>query len=695
MTWVHADTHKIVGKVVDKSGQPLVHVEISYRNPFGNTAVMSDEKGRFSVQDLRGSSLTFSSPGYSTKNVTIEKLTATNQIVTLFKVQPNIEEIVVRSESMSRPFAPIYMNVIETLVNPASRGDALTSVGLMRFSTSTGESAHVQLRGSSAVASRVYLGDVPLYEAIRGVDLSTTAPGTSLLGPNLFSEMEVYPSNPPIYLSNAGSNAVRLLPFQSEETTSTLALMSVGISGNYAVPLKSDFLTTNIFGEKSHSSFMLKLNPSLESTLHESRGGKYGATFSFDTNNMGRFQAIVMNDQSDGIYPINAFSEDINLELDQRQSLKIVSYETLINEALLKIKTGISKSSSQLELDQRFIENQNTYEYRGIDISSGFFNQQGSYRLGIDEQNIFLSSNSIVEQDRESEYNKDLYHGSSKSTATIQSAFGYVVFDIGDRISMQAGFKSTYEDWLLVDNSRQLGLVYYGKNNNWNLNCGYGKYFTHDVPFPGMNPIIELRETKQSACDYVYNGEEIQTSFGVYTKDENLHTKQYQIQGLDLSTSWHVSKNVSVRFSFTRAESIVDEYKIRYTDEHSLDYLTRFDINYQFTPTKQVSLHAITRSGQYFTPIGDQSPRMYQNESNDLIMNIYTDQFDRYERLDMSFTSIVNIYKDFSPILFLSINNLTNKKNTRSKGYLNNYSTSYDLYYPGRSFTFGFILVFR
>ena len=260
---------------------------------------------------------------------------------------------------------------------------------------------------------------------------------------------------------------------------------------------------------------------------------------------------------------------------------------------------------------------------------------------------------------------------------------------------MQTGFKSTYKEWLFLANSQQLGLVYYGKNNDWNLNCGYGRYFTHDIPFPGMKPTIESRETEQSACDYVYSKDEVQVSLGVYTKNESLHSKQLQIRGMDLSTNWHMSDKLSLGVSFTRAGSIVDEDNIRYTDEQSLDYLIRCDINYRLTATKQISIHAISRSGQYFTPISEHSIRLDKKEASNIVSRINTDQFDRYERLDISFTSIIHLYKNINPIFFLSVNNLTNRKNTKSKGYRNNYATSYDLYYPSRSITFGLILVFR
>ena len=689
---VHA-SESIEVRAVDDTGHHIKGAQVEVQT-MGRTELHKLENdGRTKLEVEEGSRLFVSAPGYFSIEIFPGEIRDGLLIAELRK-KPKPEEVVVRAQRISRDFAPTYIDHLESLANGSARGDALISVSTLQYASSEGETAHLELRGSPDGSSRLYIDEVPIYDAVHRTNLSRTAPGTSLLGSHFYSGIEVYPSNPPAYLSNVSTGAVRLAPPVYQGDMSTLVLMSSALTFINSKGLNDDGTSfSHVFGERQDLSLATALNPDLNNTIGSYAGNKFGGILSLSTDFNSRVSLKWLVDRSTGEYPINVLSRDTNVEISRRQKLGILSYEGVIGNTIVRANWGENRSHSSSILDTFVTNTDNRFSFRSIGFDTELIDAKVQLRGGVVSEIIDLQQTGDLE-----EYSTLIpefmapFENETPSEVRYTNSHLYSVFKLRSNIALQIGVRTPPSNWADAKSTYQSSITFSDSKNTHQTTISGGRYFAIDVPEPGANTNLINRVVEQLSVDFrIKRSENLNLIVGIYTKTENAKNAKSEVYGIDTSIAIQPWERTRFTFRYTSAEVNSTDGIQEYPESHSLDYLwgVTSDLGVGFG---QLSISYLSRSGRYFTPIKDTFefrgqkypiPSSFVNQS----------QLGDFRRLDASYGGLIRLSDNLRPLLFVGISNILNRQNERSPAYYDDFSRSGRLHYSGRTLTCGLVFM--
>ena len=689
---VHA-TESIEVRVVDDAGHDIKGAQVEVHSTDGTELHNLESNGRTSLEVDEGSKLFVRANGYSPLEILSSEIHGGLLIAKLRK-KPKAEEVVVRSQRISRDFAPTYIDHLESLANGSSRGDALISVSSLQYTTSEGETAHLELRGSPDGSSRLYLDEVPIYEAVHRTNLSRTAPGTSLLGSHFYGGIEVYPSNPPAYLSNVSTGAVRLTPPVYQGDMSTLVLMSSALTFINSKGLNEDGSSfSHLFGERQDLSLATAMNPDLNNTIGSYSGNKIGGIVSLSSDFDSRVSLKWLSDRGTGEYPINVLSRDSKLVLSRRQRFGILSYEGVMGKTIVRANWGENRSDSASILDTFVMNNDNRFSFRSIGFDTEVTNANVQLRGGLVSEIIDLQKTSdlVGYSTLTPEYTSQ-FENKTPSEVRYINSYLYSVYKLRSNIAVQIGVRTSPSNWVGGKSTYQSSITFSDPKDAQHTTISGGRYFAIDVPEPGANTNLVNRVVEQVSVDYrLKRSEDLNLIVGIYTKTETTLNRKSKVHGVDTSIAIQPWERIRFTFRYTNATVTSTNGIQEYPESHSLDYLwgVSGDLGVGFG---QFSLSYLSRSGRYFTPITDTFE--FQGQKYPVPSSVLNQgQLGDFQRLDASYGGLIRLSGSIRPLLFVGISNVLNRQNERSPAYYEDYSRSERMYYAGRTLTCGLVFM--
>ncbi|MEM9260915.1 MAG: carboxypeptidase-like regulatory domain-containing protein, partial [Bacteroidota bacterium] len=193
--------------VVDAdTGDPLVGASVwPSTNPQHGT--QTDGQGFFELA-MEGDSLQVSYLGYEAWRGRVS--TEETMRLSLVPLSTQVAQITVRAERRpARFFATEQLKRLDVYLNAAAKADVLLAVNSLPAATNPDETANVSLRGNPYASTGIFVNNVPLYDAVR-LDQPNGVGQFSIFNTAIVTGLDVYPSNPPVYLGLAHSGALAI-----------------------------------------------------------------------------------------------------------------------------------------------------------------------------------------------------------------------------------------------------------------------------------------------------------------------------------------------------------------------------------------------------------------------------------------------------------------------------------------------------
>jgi hypothetical protein len=245
---VCAQEINILGKVVDKKGEPVLAANVYLKNE-PHKGAASDINGDFiliyEVRNLPNDTLIVSFLGLKTQIIPMAGIDVGKEISIIMEddQQMLVGVVVKTNPSLSREFSVKKVSKFDIYNTPSSAGDALKMITALPASTNVSESANTELRGSSGDMSRVMLNEVPVYKPVRNSQINGIG-NFSLFNSEMIEEQNVYASNPPLIYSNATAGLVEIgtiKKLEAVETALSLSLANIGFLHSRPISGKSFF----------------------------------------------------------------------------------------------------------------------------------------------------------------------------------------------------------------------------------------------------------------------------------------------------------------------------------------------------------------------------------------------------------------------------------------------------------------------
>lgn len=695
----YCNAQTLTGRVLDYNGDSIAFATVSYLRSDITQRTITTALGSFQFEgDLICDSdaiLTIRSPAHNDAIISCDKFVSKGGAITL-KQKLDSDVIIVRARKISQSFAPLSLNKLEVVTNPTSKGDPLVAVSTLPFSTNTNDSAEIALRGSPAEASRIYFNDIPIYEAIRGATIDRTTRGFSLFSPSIIGEVEIYPSNPPLYLGNTSAGAVRLLSDDVVESSSTIFLGTTGVGATTGLSDTGSSNTLQLFANYANLELSTQINPDLDETLESFESVNVGASAKIQTPGDGELKVFSIGDYEAGAFPIQILAMPGVFENENTTSITTANLEYVFNKIRIKTDFGYTYAKSNQIFESLDVENKNQYVFASGDISGTAANDRLRYRIGASHEIIDLISvgnqpASFFLFEENAPANAIDVEQHIKQT----SLYGYGLFLFENGISISAGIRQNFRV-LSDDNfSFQAGIAY--EKGARHLSISAGRYHSFLLPESAfVSPTIGLR-ADQVAMDYSIKFSRGKFAFGVFAKNERAtNGRERDIIGVESAITYSFTDAFRVTASYTRAIVEEEQFGQRFTGENSIDYFIRAGATYSFPSAGEISINYVTRNGTRFTEIIDGLPIEGSNFFEPVFANeINEGRLDRFASLDFSYSVAAKFFPgNTKPILFISAANLLDRQNPRSLAYSQDFSLATEQSFSRRTLTFGLVFQF-
>lgn len=691
LPWVAAQAAPISVLVVDKRG-PIAYADLTV-SMAETRALVADGDGR-AVLPARlpgvACQLTVSARGFRRVAMPCPDIAET----TITLRARATEDVVVVARRMSAPFAPKSFDQMEIFADPGSRADPLGIVNSLPYSTNVDGSGDVALRGSAASLNRVYLNDVPFYEALRGSRIDRITRGRSILNPVVVEHVEVHPMNAPLYLAGAAAGAVRLLP-QDQGVSSTNVLVSLAGAGATHSRSFRGGSHMQAFGTIDHMGAMRRLNPTLAETTRHWRGRELGLSGQLSLAGAGKLTAYNATTSESGAWPLHVLATSADYATSNERRAHVLSHAIPFAKGRLKLDFGHIHAARGEQFGNYRYRNRNRYTYQAVD----WVGQAGraQYRAGIARQAIALSSvgeapafptvfdatapaRPASHFERENRVDAFLYSVVAGEVAEVQLGLRHSIDGTPDFTSLQAGVS--------LDRGASRWIV------------SGGRYFGYDVPWAAHFSDVTPVESRQLGFDWLYSGTRLTAGVGLFRKTEqeltagDINAQRHRIHGGDAFAAIDIGRSLSLRVSLTRAEIDVSMAGQRFPAEDTIDYVARLRLDWRLNATTSFGFAFATRNGTRYTPVvgvTEVAPATFQPTFS---RHRNTSRLGRFATLDLNFATRVKLWHEaLQPLLFVGFANALNRENLRGIGYSSDYRQIVSLAYPGRTAIAGLVFI--
>lgn len=689
---IAAGADVLSGRISSASGEALPVAEV--RLICGSEVVTGYAlAGDFSVEgagEAASCRLEVSAPGHATRTMSVAQFIADGKVLSLRSAAASrVEEVIVAADRISRPFAALYTPALATLANPSARADPLRAVATTPHSSSVGESPALRLRGSPANMVGLFVGEVPLYESVRGVGLEGRSLTPSALGSGLPYDAEVYPNNPPLYLTNAGVAAVRLMP--STTVGSSLALLTTGIAGTHT--LARGDASVHAAGSWSNMGAMLALHPSLARTVSHSRSATANLRLSAKAGR-GEVQALLLSDHEDGGYPIAVLSSRGLWRNERRRHFTAGSWQRSAGAAALKLNAGAMRSDGSGSYRTFRFSSVNDYRFLSLDASSNLLDANIRYRAGLAMENLRLA-HAGVSQQFEPLWQSDFPLGLPVRRIRRSAhggVYGYGTWQVSKRTMLMGGVRRHFGDGVSGEHSWQLGATREGWQRNGGVTVAAGEYHALRMPGPSEWHAPVPFRSRQVALDGRLSTASADFTVGAFLARIREASRRVTLRGIDLSMVWQIGNLATARASAIRARQLVAAHGRRFRGEGDVKFLLRAGLELALGGGT-VTVSYVHGSGRPYAEVVGRTPSAVDSSTYLPVFGQAMSELGAYQRLDASVAVPMRV-GGTNALGLLAVSNALDRANPMARAYSEDFGTSRDVHFPPRVFVAGLVLLF-
>ncbi|WP_157776890.1 TonB-dependent receptor [Ichthyobacterium seriolicida] len=644
------NNYTIDGKVINDDNKSISDVGIFIKSD-NSIYTLSDIHGNFSIKvprDKYNDTLVFYHIAYNSVSLDVKKIIEDGKlIVTLSKNKNRLSEIVLSSDnnSIDSEFSTEKLTKFEIYASPSYNGDIIGGINFSRMSTNTEETPTLNLRGSPEKRSMVFINNVPLYRSnlkenflnsINNVDFLSVS--TSSIG-----NIEIYPSNPPVYFSNTSGGLINMnTPYTMEDRTA-IFLSPIVLSLGLEKDLKQTMmLQANLY--YVDLGLFRKFNFQIKDYIDYYRrmNGEITMNVNLDRTKIKIYSALT----KDKISFSDFFSKDRNtIKSDVFKSYNVANIHFFLENVKIKFNSGISKILDSTRVKNYSSIDQNlTYYYSSL--SANYFLEKSRFYGG-------LTFERAINREKEQMYVEPFIG----STYTISS-----------NITIGAGVRKTVYNYQKLNPYSYNFLMKFSDEKNHNrfiLSAGHYE----SLDFIDFNSGI--LKSNQITVEYNYEKDNHKAGISLYKKrDKDFYLKDRSFiygdrdtYGLELS--YKMDKEIfstELSYLFIRSLFSYGKYNFRELD---FPYFFKGLISVYATNSIRMSLSFISRPGSLYTPIKSNDYDISTKKYFPILSeDINGNRYNSYHRLDFSIDKSFSL-KEMTIMLIGKISNLLDRKNER------------------------------
>lgn len=682
----------ITGTVVDAADRtPLVgaHV-VSFKNWREGTT--TDEAGGFSLTIsgvFMGDTLVIKYMGYQEMLVTIATLQQ-NKVVKLNPIAENMEQVTVTSERIiAEEFVVKKISQLDIYKNPSAKADPLLAVNAMPSSTTVDETASVSFRGSSPVETGIFLNHVPVYDAVRFAQLGGI--GTfSFLNTEIIGSLLVFPGNPPLEYGNTSSGLVAIQTLdnvvEKNRTSLALSLAVVGLNHQQKISEKQSI---TLYGNYQPSGVLRAVNPvslkaikrfeTLETGIH------YVNQLS-PTLSLKSFHYFL-----DEGYTFNFRSPTYtgNFVQDKHRMLHIVNLSKKWRRGSIGLNMGWNQSRTNLKFSRtainlRYLDTYGSLTYHvqkkragwkagvAYDTRTQRFDgliSEFPYAIGLNHPVVPASSYA----------NRRLPDGffSFKYTPSSLIAFGWALrknVPIDGRPNTLA-----YQSSVSVQ-----------AHKNHRITFGSGTF--HQLALIQEEGVVAIK-TQQWVADHTFALARLSGANALFYKKNFKGNTKTATLGVETWWKYQLGEKWQADVSYSFIHSIEEEGEETRHALYDLDYFVRGGIQWSQKGWTVGSRYVFRQGTWHYPLLGAAFDTQYEvyvpYQSADQARN------PAYNLIDFSMSKLISLPKNDGLVLFASMSNVLDWKNTRSLAYNADYSDYEPELFNRRTIYFGLMWVWQ
>lgn len=696
---VYSQTITIKGHISDKQGSNLcfVNAYLLKQNTIGS---VSDIDGNFTLnipdpKIIKGEYLVFSFIGYEPLKITLDSInySVPFKVIMTENMQALNEIVVEGRKSISREFSIKEMDKLKIYLSPLASADPLKAVAMLPSSTNTSETANPELRGSSANRTKVFLNGVPVSNPVRNSQINGIG-FFSLFNPELIKNMFVYPSNPPLIYGNTSAGMIDIETEEKLESNNyqiSASLATTGISASQKISEKS-FI--QLYGNLMFSNGFLSVNPEINKQVKSFNSNDIGLNYhnEISKNLTLNIYNYFVSESSDVL--LNLFTWDDNAKAKTIRDFSVMNLKYHKSKNYISLNAGTNFSSSDFSFGnissvgkQQQIYLSLNYKYlisEKLYIQTGLSNEYGNFDFK-DEAPVFYYA--MSPESPSFQHDTLLRNNLPETYVYLRwKPFKSIIWGIGLRKNIDL-LQTKNPDYL----SLQTNLRYNFMNSHSFL-FSIGKYNNLTEPNSSQEE-FRMLSANQIALEYLFETKKTNVNLAAYYKSETGDpTGNRKIKGFEVYVEHNISRSLKASISNTILNSDIGSNEKLYNAENNVGYFLVTTLSYFNPKLLNVSVAWSTRQGRFYTPV---SSSIY-NPIVDFYQPVYSEsinskRFGNYNTINLSINKMLNIHKG-SLIVFASIFNVLDTKNSRSMIYNKNYSVGSLDYYQKRSIYFGCVL---
>ena len=658
----------LCGRVTDAHGEGIFGACLQWQKA-RSLAAVSDLDGRFRLpRSTAGDTLLVSCLGYRSLRLPASELpTGDSLLLRLSEDMFSLSAVTVSSQpDVAEEFSIDRIGRMDIYLLPTSAGDPLNAITIQPYSTGDGESANLELRGSSAEASQVILNGIRVNNPVRNTQLNGLG-NFSLFNPELLKEMRVHAGNPPLTHGNSVAGCAELETVDRLEQNLSQVAVSAANLGWLHQRRTGENAFFQVYGNRQFDDLYLKMND-----VGDCLDG-------FGSTDLG----LNLHWQSE-TYGANLYAYTIS--------------ERYAGSTLLQGQTVSCKARRE-----RYFGVMNLFWHRGpwrLQLDVGRDNDLSDNRLAETDHRLQLSQwqgrlylkyyagdklflQGGLDHDRLRE------KAAGQASLTLTELYGYARWRLGDwvlggalRKPLQGG--PSRPAW-------QTNVKYSAGAHS--VQAGLGSYYGYLSPSLLLDR-VEWQTSRQAVLEYAFRTETFCLKGAAFRKQESGPVYlEYQDCWIDCRRQYlgleglaeAYTKHFRTSVSCTRLDATMKTYCVS-PCRNDMPYIIKGMASHTDASLMTVALSFILRPGYRYTPIVGGE----WNDTDACWMPIYgpinSERLGDYRRFDLSLNRVVPFGQGRQAVFFATFTNVFNRCNEAGFAYDSRYGSRLSSV-PGQGYT--------